>query len=485
MNRLGEQVATPGPVLSGTFKSFPLDQILAVLALSRQTVRVRFTDEGREVGTIAVKAGQVIGAEDFRTRTYGADALHGLASDPGTAFAVVALSRDEPEARATTAIGNLGELLRDARDRCGNDPSGPSSPDDDLQRGDIILRGDISDISFDEILEALPLSNLHVLVSFSRDGLPIGTLNLMSGEVLAATAGPLRGTEAFNQLHADHGEMFEVHRLEAPDETASLGSVATLLAGVRENTPARPERPRKGLRGERALFMQGRFSDFPLDVLLDSLEFCRQTIELEFRREEVILHRVLVKAGRIAAAVSAAAQDTDAALAAIREDPGSQFYVFQRQGAVGQSIAGVDALISDTSSIAGKVQALSTSLTSPLGTPTSSPCGNGGPEALDLSGITAQLKRLASDVAALRAAGQTLRQDPERAKLVDVLSRIAAVHRKLRYTLEQSHRKVIEEVRISREAPSSDRQARTLLWGILAVQLGTLAAVVGLVFLHM
>ena len=50
------------PFLRGAFQTFPLAEVFAVLGLSRQLFAVRFSDTDREVGTIAVKAGRVIGA---------------------------------------------------------------------------------------------------------------------------------------------------------------------------------------------------------------------------------------------------------------------------------------------------------------------------------------------------------------------------------------------------------------------------------------
>ena len=63
------------------------------------------------MGAIAIKAGQVVGAEDFRARSAGADALDTLIDDPGTVFAVALLPRDAPERSAETPIGALAELV--------------------------------------------------------------------------------------------------------------------------------------------------------------------------------------------------------------------------------------------------------------------------------------------------------------------------------------------------------------------------------------
>ena len=58
MNRRAEQAKTANPIVWGTFDTTPLADIFAILALSRQLVGLRFSDDAGDVGTIAVKAGR-------------------------------------------------------------------------------------------------------------------------------------------------------------------------------------------------------------------------------------------------------------------------------------------------------------------------------------------------------------------------------------------------------------------------------------------
>ena len=466
------RVATTVPFLWGTFKTFPLADIFGVLALSRQFVRLRFSDEEKEVGAIAVKAGQVIGAEDFRTQARGADALKGLITDPGTAFAVVKLPGSALETQATAVIGRLAELLpktgrgpgtvegsveeapiaepipveaydsvsiEDILDAAETQvaapigepggrrpepgggpesapiqPSSPSAPSS--HAGEVILRGDVSDVSFDEILGVLQLNQQHLLISFIRGGSQIGTLNLMSEQVLAAGAGSLRGIEAFRLLYADHGETFEVRRLAAPDPTETLGAVSELLADARQAHLPSPTSLSSTAEGERSLFMEGRLSDFSLELLLSSLDLCRQPIELVLRRKENILHRVLIKSGRITAAASASGEGADAALAAIREDPGVEFLVYRYQGLVdGSPVAPLRALVSETDEVPRPAEA------------------EGG----RLSSIEARLEQMAADMAALRVALSIPKQDAAQAEPAKASSPFAAAEAELR--LGQEH----------------------------------------------
>lgn len=514
------QATTAPPFLQGTFKTFPLANIFSVLALSRQLVRVRFSADGREVGSIAVKAGQVLGAEDFRTRTRGADALRGLISDPGTEFSVVKLPRNAPESQTTAVIGKLAELhpkiggeqsaaeeeptaeplpveLSDSvtpDDISGDpeklaaaligepgaplaEPSGgpekdsirPSSPSAlSSDTGEVILRGNVSDVSFEEILEVLQLNQQHLLISFIRGGAQIGTLNLMSEQVLAAARGPLRGVEAIRGLYADHGETFEVRRLPALDVTEPLGGVSELLADARQAQASAAE-------GERSLFMEGRLSDFPLELLIGSLDLSRQPIELVLRREENVLHRVLIKSGRIITAASTFGEGVDAALAAIRGDPGVEFLVYGWKGPIDEPpVARLRALVSETDDVGDAPEAW----LAPSGDPLRREA-----EGRRLAGIEARLEQIAGDMTALRLALKISDEDSVQAGEIHALLQSSAAEPELLLGQEHARERATQELRTVLATLGPGRRERTLLWCTLALQFGTLAVAIALLVL--
>ena len=109
MNKSAQPPAAP--FLWGSFETFPLEHVFGVLALSRQLVGIRLSDAEREVGAITVKAGHVLGAEDFRTPASGTTALQTLIRDPGTAFSVTRLPVDQAQMRDAVVIGTLSELF--------------------------------------------------------------------------------------------------------------------------------------------------------------------------------------------------------------------------------------------------------------------------------------------------------------------------------------------------------------------------------------
>jgi len=109
MNKSAQPPAAP--FLWGSFERFPLDSVFGVLALCRQLVGIRLSDAEREVGAITVKAGHVLGAEDFRTPASGTAALKTLICDPGTEFSVTRLPVDQAEIRDPVVLGTLSELF--------------------------------------------------------------------------------------------------------------------------------------------------------------------------------------------------------------------------------------------------------------------------------------------------------------------------------------------------------------------------------------
>ena len=486
MNPRAEQAKTTDAIVWGTFDTTPLADIFAVLALSRQLVGLRFSDDAGDVGTIAVKAGQVVGAEDFRTRTTGPDALKGLVSHPGTAFTVVELPRDGPAMQSVEVIGKLNTLLAEAdNDREGDAPRLSLPRAGSSRASDVIMHGDVSDVGFDEILKVLPLSKQHLLVSFIRSGSVVGTLNLMSGQVLAATAGSRQGIEAFNHLCDNHGEEFQVRRLPAPDVSGGLGGIDDLLDGMRQR-PRPPSTFAQGTRqSERSIFMQGRFSDFSLDEMIDSLAFCRQTIEVVFCAKDRVLHRVVAKSGRINAVASVQARGVGAVMAAISRDPGVLFRVYRRSDSVARrSIASLRALVSETAVVPDSTGERSAPTSSPDGdTLVASGKENAKARKNNLSGIAARLTQVATDVAEVRAAVDTLRQESIRPELAEALTRISAHHAEFRATLEQSTTSVIQGLRTAIKNQGLGRRERSLLWCILAAQLAGLIALVGIAIL--
>lgn len=531
------------PFLWGSFETFPADNVFAVLALSRQLVDVRLSDAEREVGAITVKAGHVLGAEDFRTSASGAAALKTLARDPGTAFSVTMVPDEQAEMRNAAVIGTLSELFPEAGngrvpDAAAQEPArgspeaGPATgyrrrqpgsaarkPVDDSTRdvvpsghesrsqdaatapapeaapagglaadtGDVppeagaadevLLRGTLEGIRFEELLEVLQLNPGPIHILFRRDGTAVGTLDLMSGQVGKTTAGSQHGREAFARLRADPGETFEVQGAEGVQPADVLGSLSELLVEARESGTAPPV-TQGAPRSERSLFMEGRLADFSFELLIGSLHLFQQPIELELRGDGDLLHRVQLKLGRIVSAESAGAGAGDRALAAIRENPGIEFHVYRlRQLDDATTIAPLRVLISESDPAPAPGGKVAGTAGRPTDVPTDVPAAPARTEAETdndrLSGIEGRLDAVAAGVAELRQALQAEKQAPGEAPQVpQALSEFVSATASFVAVLEKSHKDALQQV-----TDTLRTRHRGLLRVVIVLQVLCLAAI--------
>ena len=574
MNAVLGTYRSAAPLLSGSFAAVPLSRVFSVLALSRQLIGVHFADERGDVGVITVKAGRVIGAEDFRTPSSGTEALRDLLRDPGTTFSMSKLPNEALAAQSATVIGSFADVLAAAGSELDHQEAHPEPPatpperaaevpaaggvphrdartahpersppadgswwpdapaplasptshstDDDTPYGifdgdgtrplgemsspehraltepdgahtgkarapeaavdsatDVILHGYLGDIGFEEILEVLQLNPNPLLISFTRGGNEIGTLGLLSQQVTGASAGQLRGKEAFVELFANPGDAFEVRGAPRTEATRPLGSISQLLIEAREASTAAPGQQNR-VSSARSPFMEGRFADFSLELLLSSLNLSRQPIELEFRRDGVTLHRVLLKSGQIVSAESARTAGDVAALAAIRADPGVEFTVYRRGELADRSIlAPLQALLSDARAAPDPGGAAVRPDFVPRADPIMHPRSrtdarpDGGP------GIQEPPEHIAASVPRMPEtleASQLMGGEPAEARQAS--SQFAATAATLIANLEESHRDALQELREALQPREREREReRMVLWSVLALQFVCLAGV--------
>ena len=232
------------------------------------------------------------------------------------------------------------------------------------------------------------------------------------------------------------------------------------------------------------MFMRGRLSDFPLEMLASSLELCRQPIELVLRRNEEIVHRVLIKAGRITAVQDAFGSDVDAALTGIRRDPGTRFDVYRRSDlTVGPSVASLRALIADPAPIRDS----SKESPAPANGRVDAPAASGRHEVesggVDVAGVQAQLAQIVAELAGLRTALEDPNRESANARTERVLSRIAAVEAYIRRALPRAHADVTGAMHEVLAELRPNRSERLLLRCVLGMQIAFLVVSVALLVL--
>ncbi|MEO0604938.1 MAG: hypothetical protein AAF211_26130, partial [Myxococcota bacterium] len=250
----GEPVnRTPAPpaearrLFGATFDRITLDDLMAMLSVSRRRLGVAFLRGRRPIGGWVVKAGQVLDAVVLGKSLPAKQAFETLKRDPGTRFSVT----DYPERLdSEQQVGMLHALWSDTPDASRPSAWPDSSADDEL-----ILAGDLRDSPLFMVLLSLGLSRQHLVVEVLVGDVPLGAIVLRSSQVLDVRhSSGARGMEAlFRLLTAAMAERFRVTRRPgaAPDSFVPLGTLDAVLRSLR--TRLVQSGPRLVVPGEREL----------------------------------------------------------------------------------------------------------------------------------------------------------------------------------------------------------------------------------------
>ncbi|MCA9706508.1 MAG: DUF4388 domain-containing protein [Myxococcales bacterium] len=311
-------MAQPQPtlLLKGSFDSFSIDDVLDVVGLSRQTMKVVLNDDGSGGGgEFLVKAGRVIHAEAPPDR--GRRAFVNIYREPGSNFAVW----QHVEATGEP-IGMLADLIEEAK-ALETAPALPSRTP--------MLSGSFSDHRLDEVLDVLNMTRQLVEFKIRRDDESSVIMLIKAGQVLACEdlRDSSNGLPAFRSLFKDPGQTFEVVRLDARqhgDLPPSVGSLSALVQEARK-TEDQDAKKRPGV------LFQGAFKNFPLSDVLEALSVTRLTVEMVFHDGDGTRGTFVLKAGQVLAAQSLRTGASHAeAFHELMQTPGESFVVVRRPG---------------------------------------------------------------------------------------------------------------------------------------------------------
>ena len=307
MNSGGRQ-ATP-LFLRGSFRTCPLSELFGVLAVSRQFLGVRFSRGGQEVGAMAIKAGQVLRAEDYRSAASGADALNALMVDPGTAFAVTMLPAKAPEARNGAPLCGLADLLPE--EDGGNHAAAV------LPSGEVIGTDEVFEVSGPQFPAGSPQHNAVE----AAPGLPAeredarlawdDELNPLGAEFEAAPPEPPPpeappAADAAEPAPASPPEREDAH-LAWDDELDLLGAEPPDAAfGAAPPEPPPPEVPPAAPPPpeDSEPIMQGRADDASFDEILEILQLSDRRVVVSFLRGDAGVGAMTVESGQVLAAAA-------------------------------------------------------------------------------------------------------------------------------------------------------------------------------------
>ncbi|MDE0060623.1 MAG: hypothetical protein OXI22_07175 [Defluviicoccus sp.] len=311
----GGQQATP-PFLRGSFRTCPLSELFGVLAVSRQLLEVRFSCGEREVGAIAIKAGQVVRAGDFRSEATGGDALNALIGDPGTAFSVVMLPPNAPEAQNDAPLCGLAELLPE-EDGANHAAAEPPS-------GEVIGTDEIFEVSGPQFSAESPQHDA-VEVAPATPPEPEAAHPARDAELL-----PLGGEPPGAAAEAKPPEMptpelppaadaIEVAPALPPEPEAAppagdaeLPPLGAAIEAAPPEAPT-PEVPPAADAVEPAAplppedddpIMQGRMDDSSFDEILEVLQLSDRCVVVSFLRGDAEVGAMMVESGQVVAAAA-------------------------------------------------------------------------------------------------------------------------------------------------------------------------------------
>jgi len=184
-------------VVAGSFADFSMDELLDVLALSRQALTLNLSKSDAPRGHIRVKAGHVLScrAKDLE----GLPAFVQLYGSPGTQFEV-RRSASEP---IGDPLGTLPTWLDEAK-KASRKPR--------KTKREILMSGSLDEFSLVEVMEVVSLSRQLIEVSLRANGKTRGAILVKSGQLLMARmrTGNANSKTALQTLIDDPGEEFVV-----------------------------------------------------------------------------------------------------------------------------------------------------------------------------------------------------------------------------------------------------------------------------------
>ncbi|MBX2802277.1 MAG: DUF4388 domain-containing protein [Myxococcales bacterium] len=211
---MSEVTSDAPPVLvAGDLAVTTLDDVLIMVAASRQGLLLVLTEGDREVGRLRLKAGMLLAAQAADAST-GPAAVVSIRHAQPTSFALHVVSVDAD----TAVLGPLDEAWDWAE----------TQPPPQARTGPISLfRGNLAEVPLTDLLAVLSVSRQTLGILFWRDGVPVGSWVAKAGQILAAdllSEPELDDREAFARIMADPGDRYSVVEMPARGDETPVGS---------------------------------------------------------------------------------------------------------------------------------------------------------------------------------------------------------------------------------------------------------------------
>ncbi len=227
-------------VLEGDVSEWPLADLLQVMSITRQQMKLTVMQGADVFGSLTMKSGMVLHVACGDAT--GAAALSALRAHTSGSFRVVEQRGVEAPAQP---VGSLQDLLGEAPAQPPKtqakapsaDPpvAAPKAPAKKAWKRELVLEGTLRDFSFREVLEVAALSRQCMCVRTYAGEHEVGQVVIRSGRVLSARAGAQSDpVGALSSLMLDAGRAFTVHREPAPADASGAMSLNDVLSAVQE-----------------------------------------------------------------------------------------------------------------------------------------------------------------------------------------------------------------------------------------------------------
>ena len=324
--------------------SLTLDEVLRVVAFTRQHVIVELSDEnGKVLGEVRAKAGKVLSAQAGELVELAA-VQELLRAQAGATFV---LYSDPQSVEQLHPLGTLADVLARARESTPESKSAPSNgfrktlppplprprryAESSPQAR--ILEGSLDEFELSHVLNVLSTSRQHFELHVRDDAAhTVGVIDVKSGFIVGASAGRLTGLPAARELlGARTGRFVAIRRAESaaePDQPA-LASVQELLQPAAAG-PSSPDAPADTQTSKGIPVLDGKLGDLDVTSLLRVAAASRQYTGVHiFDKARRPLGSIYVKGGHI---VRAKAQEATgvAAVRRLLHSPRDFLFLVQR-----------------------------------------------------------------------------------------------------------------------------------------------------------
>ena|GEM_PF-5798671 len=315
-------------------ESLSLDEVLRVVAFTRQHVIVELSDDaGNLLGDVRAKAGKILSAQAGELVELAA--VHELLRAPaGTTFV---LYTDPQQVEQLHPLGTLADVLARASESGAAAASVPSNgfrktlppplPGRTRRNSETspqarILEGSLDEFELSHVLRVLSTSRQHFELHVRDDAAQsVGVIDVKSGFVVGASTESLNGLDAARELlGARSGRFVAIRRAEPTAERPALASVNELLqpkAATQDGADSQDTQPlsQTAEGGKGIPVLDGKLGDLDVASLLRVAAASRQYTGVHiFDKSRRPLGAIYVKGGHI---VRANAQEATG-LAAIR-----------------------------------------------------------------------------------------------------------------------------------------------------------------------